>query len=132
ETARRHRDAFGDSPMLRHALEVGGEYLFRVRGEAHAWSPESVATLQHAVRGNSLDRYRSFSAMVNEQSRRFVTIRGLFRLKSAPDDGRRPVPIEEVEPAKEIVKRFSTGAMSFGSISREAHTTLALAMNRLG
>jgi glutamate synthase (NADPH) large chain len=132
ETARRHREAFGDSPVLRNALEVGGEYLFRVRGEAHAWSPESVATLQHAVRGNSLDKYRAYAQIVNEQSAKYLTIRGLFRLKSAEQDGRKPVPLEEVEPAKEIVKRFSTGAMSFGSISREAHTTLAIAMNRIG
>src|SRR5262249_24584145 len=132
ETARRHGDAFGNSPVLRHALEVGGEYLFRVRGEAHAWSPETVATLQHAVRGNSFDKYRAFAAIMNEQSRRFLTIRGLFRLRAAEEDGRKPVPLEEVEPAKEIVKRFSTGAMSFGSVSRVAQTTVALAMNRIG
>jgi glutamate synthase (NADPH) large chain len=132
ETARRHREAFGESPVLRHSLEVGGEYLYRVRGEAHAWSPESVATLQHAVRGNSFDRYRAFARIINEQSERFLTIRGLFRIKDAGEDGRAPVPIEEVEPAKEIVKRFATGAMSYGSISREAHTTLAIAMNRIG
>jgi glutamate synthase (NADPH/NADH) large chain len=132
ETARRHREAFGDSPVLRHALEVGGEYLFRMRGEAHAWSPETVALLQHAVRGNSFDKYRAFAAMVNEQAEKLLTIRGLFRVKSAQDEGRAPVPIEEVEPAKDIVRRFSTGAMSFGSISREAHTTLAIAMNRIG
>src|ERR1700736_6403719 len=132
ETARRHREAFGDSPVLRHALEVGGEYLFRMRGEAHAWSPETVALLQHAVRGNSFDKYRAFAAIVNEQSEKLLTIRGLFRIKTAEDEGRSPVPLEEVEPAKEIVKRFSTGAMSFGSISREAHTTLAIAMNRIG
>ncbi len=132
ETARRHRDAFGEVPMLKHALEVGGEYLYRMRGEAHAWSPETVATLQHAVRGNSRDKYRAFAQLVNEQSERILTIRGLFSIKSAAEDGRKSVPIEEVEPAKEIVKRFSTGAMSFGSISREAHTTLAVAMNRIG
>src|SRR5689334_13807335 len=132
ETARRHREAFGDSPVLRHALEVGGEYLFRMRGEAHAWSPETVALLQHAVRGNSFDKYRAFAAVVNEQAEKLLTIRGLFRIKTAEDEGRSPVPLEEVEPAKEIVKRFSTGAMSFGSISREAHTTLAIAMNRIG
>ena len=80
--------AFGDSPVLRHALEVGGEYLFRMRGEAHAWSPESVATLQHAVRGNSLDKYRAFAQLINEQAERFLTIRGLFRIKSAAEDGR--------------------------------------------
>ena len=132
ETAQRHRDAFGDVPVLRHALDVGGEYLFRVRGEAHAWSPETVATLQHAVRGNSRDKYRAFAKIVNEQSEKILTIRGMFRIKSAEEDGRKPVPLEEVEPAKEIVKRFSTGAMSYGSISREAHTTLAVAMNRIG
>jgi glutamate synthase (NADPH) large chain len=132
ETARRHADAFGTSPILRGALEIGGEYLFRQRGEAHAWTPESVAALQHAARGNSRDKYRAFSKLVNEQSERYLSIRGLFRLKAAADDGREPVPLEEVEPAKEIVKRFSTGAMSFGSISREAHTTLAIAMNRIG
>ncbi|MBV8838952.1 MAG: glutamate synthase large subunit, partial [Alphaproteobacteria bacterium] len=132
ETARRHRDAFGDVPVLRHALDVGGEYLFRIRGEAHAWSPETVATLQHAVRGNSRDKYRAFAKMLNEQSERMLTIRGMFRIKSAEEDGRKKVALDEVEPAKEIVKRFSTGAMSFGSISREAHTTLAIAMNRMG
>jgi glutamate synthase (NADPH/NADH) large chain len=132
ETVKRHRDAFTDVPIYRASLDVGGEYLFRLRGEAHAWSPESVATLQHAVRGNSFDKYRAFAQMVNEQSRKFLTIRGLFHLRSATDDGREPVPLEEVEAAKEIVKRFSTGAMSFGSISREAHTTLAIAMNRIG
>jgi glutamate synthase (NADPH/NADH) large chain len=132
ETVRRHREAFGDVPILRHSLEVGGEYLFRVRGEAHAWSPESVATLQHAVRGNSYDKYRAFARILNEQAQKYLTIRGLFRVKTAEEDGRTPVPIEEVEPAKEIVKRFATGAMSYGSISREAHTTLAIAMNRIG
>jgi glutamate synthase (NADPH/NADH) large chain len=132
ETARRHRDAFGDSPVLRHSLEVGGEYLYRLRGEAHAWTPETVATLQHAVRGNSQDKYRAYAKIVNDQSEKYLTIRGMFRIRSAAEDNRAPVPLEEVEPAKEIVKRFSTGAMSFGSISREAHTTLAIAMNRIG
>jgi len=132
ETARRHRDAFGDSPVLRHALEVGGEYLFRLRGEAHAWTPETVATLQHAVRGNSQDKYRAYAKMVNEQAEQYLTIRGMFRIKAAAEDSRAPVPLDEVEPAKDIVRRFSTGAMSFGSISREAHTTLAIAMNRIG
>jgi glutamate synthase (NADPH) large chain len=132
ESALRHRDAFSASPVLRSALEVGGEYLFRIRGEAHVWTPETVATLQHAVRGNAYDTYRDFAAMVNEQSEKLLTIRGLFRVKSAEEDGRAPVPIDEVEPAKDLVRRFSTGAMSFGSISREAHTTLAIAMNRIG
>ena len=129
---RRHRDAFGDAPIYRTALDVGGDYAVRVRGEDHVWTATTVSTLQHAVRGNSYERYRAFARILNEQSEGLVTIRGLFRLKSAGDEGRQPVPIEEVEPAAEIVRRFSTGAMSFGSISREAHTTLAIAMNRIG
>ena len=132
ETVRRHRDAFGDAPIYRNALDVGGEYQFRVRGEDHVWTSGTVSALQHAVRANLPDQYRAYAKVSNEQTERLLTIRGLFRLKSAEDDGRKPVPIEEVEPAKEIVKRFATGAMSFGSISREAHTTLAIAMNRIG
>jgi glutamate synthase (NADPH/NADH) large chain len=132
ETARRHRDAFGDSPVYRNALDVGGEYAYRVRGEDHVWTATTVAALQHAVRGNSLDKYRAYAKVSNEQSERLLTIRGMFRLKSAEEDGRQPVPLDEVEPAKNIVRRFATGAMSFGSISREAHTTLAIAMNRIG
>ena len=132
EAVRRHRDAFSDAPIYRTALDVGGDYAVRVRGEDHVWTATTVSTLQHAVRGNSYERYRAFARILNEQSEGLVTIRGLFRLKSAADDGRQPVPIEEVEPAKNIVRRFSTGAMSFGSISREAHTTLAIAMNRIG
>src|SRR4029077_2628648 len=111
---------------------VGGEYAFRIRGEAHMWRPSVVADLQHAVRGELPEKYRSYAKSINEQPERLLTIRGLFRIKGAEEDGRKPVPIEEVEPAKEIVKRFATGAMSFGSISREAHTTLAIAMNRIG
>src|SRR5262249_33256204 len=110
----------------------GGDYAVRVRGEDHVWTATTVSTLQHAVRGNSYERYRAFARILNEQSDGLVTIRGLFRLKSGEDDGRKPVPIEEVEAAKNIVRRFATGAMSFGSISREAHTTLAIAMNRIG
>ncbi len=132
ETVRRHRDAFGDAPIYRDALDVGGEYAFRLRGEEHVWRPETVATLQHAVRGNSQDKYREYARMVNDQSERQMYIRGLFRLKDASEDGRKPISIDAVESAKSIVKRFATGAMSFGSISREAHTTLAIAMNRIG
>ncbi|MGY3597027.1 glutamate synthase (NADPH/NADH) large chain [Bradyrhizobium sp. USDA 4341] len=132
ETVRRHTDAFGDGQIYKSALDVGGEYAYRTRGEDHAWTAESVSTLQHAVRGNSLERYRAFAKILNEQSERLLTLRGLFRIKSAEDDKRKPVKLEDVEPAKDIVKRFSTGAMSFGSISREAHTTLAIAMNRIG
>jgi glutamate synthase (NADPH/NADH) large chain len=132
ETAERHRQAFGHVPVLENALDVGGEYAYRIRGEAHMWRPTVVADLQHAVRGNLPDKYRSYAQQINDQSEQLMTLRGLFRLKSAEEMGRKPVPIEEAEPAANIVKRFSTGAMSFGSISREAHTTLAIAMNRIG
>ncbi len=132
ETVRRHTDAFGDGQIYKSALDVGGEYAYRTRGEDHAWTAESVSMLQHAARGNSLERYRAFAKILNEQSERLLTLRGLFRIKGAEDDKRKPVKLEDVEPAKDIVKRFSTGAMSFGSISREAHTTLAIAMNRIG
>ena len=132
EAARRHRDAFSDAPIYRTMLDVGGDYAVRVRGEDHVWNAATVAALQHAVRGNSLERYRHYARIINDQSERLLTIRGLFRIKSADEDSRKPVPVDEVEPAKDIVKRFSTGAMSYGSISREAHTTLAIAMNRIG
>ena len=132
ETARRHADAFGDAQVYKTALDVGGEYAYRTRGEDHAWTAESVSMLQHAARGNSLERYKSFAKILNEQSERLLTLRGLFRIKTAEDEKRKPIKLDQVEPAKDIVKRFATGAMSFGSISREAHTTLAIAMNRIG
>ncbi len=132
ETLRRHHDAFSDNPVLADNLEVGGEYAMRVRGEAHAWTSETVGTLQHAVRGNSRDKYRAFAKHINEQDERLLTIRGLFRIKQADEIGGTAISLDEVEPASEIVKRFATGAMSFGSISAEAHTTLALAMNKIG
>jgi glutamate synthase domain-containing protein 2/glutamate synthase domain-containing protein 1/glutamate synthase domain-containing protein 3 len=128
ECVRRHRNAFGDNPIYREMLDVGGDYAYRIRGEDHAWTPEAIARLQHAVRGNVAEEYRRFSESINEQSERLLTLRGLMQLKFAD----KPIPLDEVEPASEIVKRFSTGAMSFGSISREAHTTLAIAMNRIG
>ena len=132
ETVTRHSSAFGKDPVLANTLDVGGEYAYRMRGENHAWSPDSIASLQHAVRGNSQERYREFAEMVNDTNLRMNTIRGLFNIKSAEALGRKPVALDDVEPAIDIVKRFSTGAMSFGSISREAHTTLAVAMNRIG
>ncbi len=132
ETLRRHKDAFGNSPIYRNALDVGGDYAYRIRGEAHSWTPQSVSLLQHAVRGNAVEKYRAYAELLNDQRAQPLTIRGLFRIKSAEEDGRQPVPLEEVEPAASIVRRFATGAMSFGSISREAHTTLAIAMNRIG
>jgi glutamate synthase (NADPH/NADH) large chain len=127
ENVRRHRDAYGDNPVYRNALDVGGDYAFRLRGEDHAWTPESVSRLQHAVRGKNPAEYQLFAQSINEQNERLLTLRGLMRFKAAES-----VPLDEVEAASEIVKRFSTGAMSFGSISREAHTTLAIAMNRIG
>jgi len=132
ETVERHRLAFGESSVLKNALDVGGEYAFRIRGETHSWRPEVVANLQHAVRGKLPEKYRAFAQAINEQSANLLTMRGMFRIKTADEIGRVPIPLDEVEPASEIVKRFATGAMSFGSISREAHTTLAIAMNRIG
>lgn len=132
ETVRRHRAAYGDNPIYKSMLDVGGMYGLRLRGEEHAWTAQNIAALQHAVRGNLPDKYREFAQTINDQSQRMLTIRGLMELK--PADGRelKRLDLSEVEPASEIVKRFATGAMSFGSISREAHTTLALAMNRIG
>ncbi|HTO34017.1 MAG TPA: glutamate synthase large subunit [Pararhizobium sp.] len=132
ETFKRHQSAFGADPLLKTTLDIGGEYAYRMRGEDHAWSPDAIASLQHAVRGNAVDRYREFAEMVNGAALRMNTIRGLFSIKGAEALGRKPIPLDEVEPAVDIVKRFSTGAMSFGSISREAHTTLAIAMNSIG
>src|SRR6202048_144558 len=106
ETVRRHRDAFGDAPIYRAALDVGGEYQLRLRGEDHAWTAATVATLQHAVRGNLPDEYRTYAKVNNDQSERIPTIRGMFRLKSAEEDARQPVPIEEGERAKNIGRRF--------------------------
>ncbi|KAB0678776.1 glutamate synthase large subunit [Aureimonas leprariae] len=132
ESAERHMLAFSDDPVLARSLDVGGEYAYRMRGEAHLWSPDAVATLQHAVRGNSWERFKEYSKIVDLSAVHASTIRGLFRIKLAEDVGLSPVPLDEVEPAKDIVRRFCTGAMSFGSISREAHATLAVAMNRIG
>jgi glutamate synthase domain-containing protein 2/glutamate synthase domain-containing protein 1/glutamate synthase domain-containing protein 3 len=129
EAVRLHNVAFGDDPLYRNALDAGGDYMYRIRGEDHMWTPDSIAKLQHAARSNSHATYREYAALINEQSRALKTLRGLFEFRAA---GRTSVPIEEVEPAKDIVKRFATGAMSLGSISTEAHTTLAVAMNRIG
>ena len=128
ETVERHRQAFGGDQIYKKFLDVGGEYAYRIRGEEHYWTPDTISNLQHAVRGNAPQKYKEFAKFVNDQSAKLKTIRGLFELKTDAT----PVPLHEVEPASEIVKRFATGAMSFGSISREAHTTLAIAMNRIG
>jgi glutamate synthase (NADPH/NADH) large chain len=132
ETVRRHELAFGEDPVLRRALDVGGDYNYRMRGEDHIWTPDAVALLQHAVRGEGVEAYRQYAELMNGEAQRNFAIRGLFRIREAEELGRAPVPLDEVEPAADIVKRFSTGAMSFGSISREAHETLAIAMNRIG
>jgi len=123
-----HRNAFGSDPVLSNALEAGGEYAYRVRGEEHMWTPDTIAKLQNSTRTNNFATYKEYARLVNEQGTRMKTLRGLFEIKPAGA----PVPLEEVEPAREIVKRFVTGAMSLGSISTEAHTSLAIAMNRIG
>ena len=128
ETVRRHAAAYGDNPIYRTMLDVGGIYGLRLRGEEHAWTADNIASLQHAVRGNVPEKYREFAETINDQSVRMLTIRGLMDFRKADH----PLDISEVEPASEIVKRFATGAMSYGSISWEAHTTLAVAMNRIG
>ena len=128
EAYRLHQSAFGDSPVLRDTLDAGGEYQYRVRGEEHMWTPDSIAKLQHAARANSHATYQEYAKLINDQSRRLMTLRGLFEFRPTAA----AVPLDEVEPAAEIVKRFATGAMSLGSISTEAHTTLAIAMNRIG
>ena len=128
ESIRLHKAAFGTDPVLHDMLDAGGEYAFRIRGEEHMWTPDAIAKLQHATRSGKADTYKEYAKIINDQSRRHMTLRGLFELKAATT----PVPLDEVEPAKEIVKRFATGAMSLGSISTEAHTTLAVAMNRIG
>ena len=128
EAIRLHREAFSADPVLAGMLDAGGEYAWRVRGEDHLWTPDSIAKLQHATRSGKAETYKEYAQLINDQSKRHLTLRGLFEFK--PQGA--PVPLAEVEPAKEIVKRFATGAMSLGSISTEAHTTLALAMNRIG
>src|SRR5580698_6032236 len=113
EAVSRHRNAYGDSPLYRTMLDVGGDYQFRLRGETHAWTPESIGRLQHSVRGNSYEGFKEFTRTINDQSERLLTLRGLMSFATDLE----PVPIEEVEPAVSIVHRFATGAMSFGSIS---------------
>ncbi|WP_338911313.1 glutamate synthase-related protein [Mycetohabitans rhizoxinica] len=129
EAIRLHRDAFGDNPVLATMLDAGGEYAYRVRGEDHMWTPDAIAKLQHSARSNSYQTYKAYAHIINDQTRRHMTLRGLFEFKVDPA---KAIALDEVEPAKEIVKRFATGAMSLGSISTEAHATLAIAMNRIG
>ena len=129
EAIRVHKAAFGNDPVLANALDAGGEYAFRVRGEEHMWTPDAIAKLQHSTRNNSAQTYKEYAQIINDQSRRHMTFRGLFEFRTDPA---KAISLSEVEPAVEIVKRFATGAMSLGSISTEAHATLAVAMNRIG
>ncbi|MBK7277155.1 MAG: glutamate synthase subunit alpha [Betaproteobacteria bacterium] len=129
EKLRMHQAAFGNDPTLARMLDTGGEYAWRVRGEEHMWTPDAIAKLQHSTRANQWDTYKEYAQLINDQSKRHMTLRGLFEFKVDPA---KAIPIEEVEAAAEIVKRFATGAMSLGSISTEAHSTLAIAMNRIG
>jgi glutamate synthase (NADPH/NADH) large chain len=141
DAGRRHRRVRGRRRSAPHApaafgatrcwptLDAGGEYAFRVRGEEHMWTPDAIAKLQHATRANKFDTYKEYAKIINDQSQAPHDAARPVRIQAGPA---RPVPLEEVESAKEIVKRFATGAMSLGSISTEAHTTLAIAMNRIG
>jgi glutamate synthase (ferredoxin) len=127
EVLMRHQAAFPERPLARHALPVGGQYQWRAEGEYHLFNPETIHRLQKAVRTGSYATFRSYSSLVNDQATNLCTLRGLLDFKAGE-----PVPLEEVEPAESIMKRFKTGAMSYGSISKEAHETLAIAMNRIG
>ena len=129
EAIRSHKLAFSDDPVLKNMLDAGGEYAWRVRGEEHMWTPDVIAKLQHSTRSNNWSTYKEYAQLINDQSRRHMTLRGLFEFKIDPA---KAIAVDEVESAKEIVKRFATGAMSLGSISTEAHATLAIAMNRIG
>ena len=123
-----HRNAYGNNPIYAKQLDVGGDYAYRIRGESHVWTPETISKLQHATRSNDVKTYKEYATAINQQVENLQTFRGLFELNYATE----AIPINEVEPAKEIVKRFVTGAMSFGAISYEAHSTLAVAMNAIG
>ncbi|QUS62166.1 glutamate synthase large subunit [Synechocystis sp. PCC 7338] len=127
EAILRHQHAFAPRPGDRHTLDVGGEYQWRKDGEEHLFSPQTIHLLQRAVREGNYDLYKQYAALVNEQNQKFFTLRGLLDFKA-----RSPISLEEVEPVEAIMKRFKTGAMSYGSISKEAHESLAIAMNRIG
>ncbi len=131
EVARRHDRAFLDNPAERahREIEPGGDYQWRREGEHHLFNPETVRRLQHSTRAGRYDIFKEYTRLVDDQAERLSTLRGLFDLRPSPDG---PIPLDEVEPASDIIQRFSTGAMSYGSISAEAHETLAVAMNRIG
>jgi len=129
EAIRTHKAAFSNDPVLAHMLDAGGEYAWRARGEEHMWTPDAIAKLQHSTRANNWNTYKEYAQIINDQNKRHMTLRGLFEFRVDPA---KAIPLDEVESAAEIVKRFATGAMSLGSISTEAHATLAVAMNRIG
>ncbi len=129
EAIRTHKVAFSNDPVLAHMLDAGGEYAWRARGEEHMWTPDAIAKLQHSTRANNWNTYKEYAQIINDQNKRHMTLRGLFEFRVDPT---KAIPLDEVESAAEIVKRFATGAMSLGSISTEAHATLAVAMNRIG
>ncbi len=129
EAIRMHQAAFSADPVLASQLDAGGDYAWRARGEEHMWTPDVIAKLQHSTRANNWNTYKEYAQLINDQSRRHMTLRGLFEFRLDPA---RAIALEEVEPARDIVKRFASGAMSLGSISTEAHATLAVAMNRMG
>ncbi len=128
DTVRWHGKGYGNAMIYQQHLDVGGDYAYRHRGEDHVWTPETISKLQHATRKNDWSTFEQYSKAINEQDKLLLTLRGLFEFNFDAT----AVPLDEVEPAKEIVKRFATGAMSFGSISAEAHSTLAIAMNSIG
>jgi glutamate synthase domain-containing protein 2/glutamate synthase domain-containing protein 1/glutamate synthase domain-containing protein 3 len=128
EAVARHRRAYPERPLKGHTLDAGGQYQYRREGEYHLFNPETIHKLQHACRSNNYKVFKEYSTLVNNQAKRLCTLRGLFELKAAE----KPIPIEEVEPVESILKRFKSGAMSYGSISQEAHETLAIGMNRIG
>ncbi len=127
ESGQRHHYAYGVSPTLDGQLDAGGVYQWRRRGEYHMYNPETIARLQHSVRAGNYKMFKQYTALADDGAKQLATLRGLFAFKKGAS-----IPIEQVEPASEIVKRFKTGAMSLGSISREAHENLAIAMNRIG
>ena len=128
ETKKRHQAALNLKALKKNELDVGGEYAFRIKGEDHVWDPFSISTLQHSIKSNNQDKYNEYANYINGERKGILNPRSLFSIKKA----KKKINLKDVEPAESIVKRFSTGAMSFGSISREAHTTLAIAMNSLG
>jgi glutamate synthase (NADPH) large chain len=127
ETISRHNDAYGNASIYNKVLDVGGELSYRARGEEHVWTPETISALQHSVRSDDYEGFKIYSRMINDNDQKLKNLRGLFRFTNGV-----AISIDEVEPVSEIVKRFASGAMSFGSISWEAHTNIAIAMNRLG